>query len=231
MNIKNNNKIIIDKPIEIKTNLKALNKDLKLISQIQLPSELESFESWTNVFIENEINFSEEYFQENLKLKLSGIINFSFLISEMSQESNFLQDSNLTKSLGVVAIEAEASFLEKYNLINFNLFTNGELDLKGSKIKLSKNFNNAEFDIKTNGTYKLSNLLTSLDINTDNQSFYALKKFLKNNPVETNRLSFNFKASDYLNISFIDSISDLKNSSAIRGISRAALILGIKSLD
>ena len=214
--IKNSNKIIIDKPIEVKTNLKALNKDLKLISQIQLPSELESFESWTNVFIENEINFSEEYFQENLKLKLSGIINFSFLIPEMSQESNFLQDSNLTKSLGVVAIEAEASFLEKYNLINFNLFTNGELDLKGSKIKLSKNYNNAEFDIKTNGTYKLSNLLTSLDINTDNQSFYALKKFLKNNPVETNRLSFNFKASDYLNISFIDSISDLKiNSDAL----------------
>ena len=41
--IKNNNKIIIDKSIEIKTNFKALNKDLKLISQIQLPKEFGVF--------------------------------------------------------------------------------------------------------------------------------------------------------------------------------------------
>jgi len=211
--IKNNNKIIIDKSIEIKTNFKALNKDLKLISQIQLPKELESFESWTNVFIENEINLSEKSFQENLKLKLSGILNFSFLIPEISQEVNSVQTSNSTKSLGVFAIEIEADFLEKNNLINLNLFTNGELDMKGSKIKLSKDYNNAEFDIKTNGTYKLSNLFTSVDIDTDNLPFYTFKRFLNNNSVETNKLSFSFKASDYLNRSFIESISDLKINS------------------
>ena len=211
--IKNYNKIIIDKKIEIKTNFKALNKDLKLISQIQLPSELESFESWTDVLIENEINFSEKYFQENLKLKFSGILNFSFMIPEISKGVNFAQVTNLAESLGVFAVEVETSFLEKNNLINLNLFTNGDLDLKDSKIKFSKDFNNAEFNIKTNGTYKLSNLLTSIDINTDNPSFYTLNRFLKNNPVETNNLTFNFKASDYLNRSFIESISDLKINS------------------
>ena len=45
--------------------------------------------------------------------------------------------------------------------------------------------NTAEFNIKTNGSYKLSKLFDSVDINTDNQSFHSFKRILKNNSVET----------------------------------------------
>jgi hypothetical protein len=85
--------------------------------------------------------------------------------------------------------------------------------LNGSQIILSKNLNTADFNIKTNGSYKLSKLFDSVDMNTDNQSFHSFKRILKNNPVETKRLNFRFNASNYFEKPFIETISDLEITS------------------
>tara|TARA_X000000368_G_C23058158_1_gene725132 strand:- start:651 stop:2993 length:2343 start_codon:yes stop_codon:yes gene_type:complete len=208
--INNFNKIIIEDALELKVNFKSLNKSFELLTQENIPSEFESLESWTHIKIKNQIDLSKRFTQNNLTINLSGIINFGYLLPDIGQTLSLGQVIGYGASLGVSAVDLEIAFLEKYNQINFNLFTNGNLDLRGSNIRLSKDFNNAEFDLKTNGSYKLSSLFESTDINSDNQSFLTFKRILGENSIETNNINFSFKASNYFERSFIDTISDLK---------------------
>ena len=208
--IKNKNKIFINDTLEIKANIKSLNQNLKLITPFHLPSELESLESWTHIIIEDEIDLSKRYLQNNLMISLSGIVNFGYLLPDLEQTLNLGEAIGFGGNLGVAAVNIEASLSEKYNKIHFKLFTNEDLNLNGSQIILSKNLNTADFNIKTNGSYKLSKLFDSVDINTDNQSFHSFKRILKNNPVETKSLNFRFNASNYFEKPFIETISDLE---------------------
>ena len=208
--IKNKNKIFIKDTLEIKANIKSLNQNLKLIMPFHLPSELESLESWTHIIIEDEIDLSKGYLQNNLMISLSGIINFGYLLPDLGQTLNLGEAIGFGGNLGVAAVNIETSLSEKYNKVHFRLFTNGDLNLNGSQIILSKDLNTADFNIKTNGSYKLSKLFDSVDMNTDNQSFHSFKRILKNNPVETKSLNFRFNASNYFEKPFIETISDLE---------------------
>jgi hypothetical protein len=143
-------------------------------------------------------------------ISLSGIVNFGYLLPDLGQTLNLGEAIGFGGNLGVAAVNIEASLSEKYNKIHFRLFTNGDLNLNGSQIILSKNLNTADFNIKTNGSYKLSKLFDSVDMNTDNQSFHSFKRILKNNPVETKSLNFRFNASNYFEKPFIETISDLE---------------------
>ncbi len=187
--IKNKNKIFINDTLEFKANIKSLNQNLNLISPFRLPSELESLESWSHIAIKNEIDLSKRYLQNNLIIRLSGIVDFGYLLPDLGQTLNLGEAIGFGGNLGVAAVNLEASLTEKYNKIQFDLLTNGDLNLSGSQIILSKNLNTADFNIKTNGSYKLSKLFDFVDINTDNQSFHSLKRILKNNPVETKSLN------------------------------------------
>ena len=122
--IKNKNKIFINDTFEIKANIKSLNQNLKLITPFHLPSELESLESWTHIIIEDEIDLSKRYLQNNLMISLSGLVNFGYLLPDLGQTLNLGEAIGFGGNLGVAAVNIEASLSEKYNKIHFRLFTN-----------------------------------------------------------------------------------------------------------
>ena len=197
-----NNKVEFEDSLDLRMNLKSLNKNFNSILSIQLPKISEVFESWTHVIFSGELDLNKGYYQENMIINLSGITDFNFLIPE------------LENILGVVAVDMKLSFLENNNLVSFNLFTNGNLDLKSSQIQFSKDFNSSNFKLKINATSTLSSLLQTIDYDFEKQFFDSFKRVVKNNPINLDSFDFNFKASNYFKKSFIESISDIKLSLA-----------------